>query len=374
MTKSACPCQYPHCVDDGSYLDSITYNIGVTNNNGQDYIQCSLYLSQPNGLPTGSTITESNKVPVSSLVSSPYPYVMQEVNFKFDDTVLLQNGLSYVMVIKTGNDLYPDATDNIAVQVTSDQDTQHINGVNSGSSWSQTGLAQIFTLYGYIPNQLIVSYNANIPSDIVNFTGQVPIDNNRYADGQLVIVQGNTGGLASDNYIFLGWANTDNAAVPSFVVDKNNAVHPPNFSIGATSVTLYAVWAPITQNVTFGTFIFRQYDLQGGSINHDLNVELLFEVNSTVLFSVTGLAENYKFMGWLQNGTMFSTAQNYNYIVQSEDTFVITAIFYDPLSKGSLEDLDLMAVLAIALCAILIAFVLFAILWVRGRRQNYEDE
>ena len=200
-------------------------------------------------------------------------------------------------------------------------------------------------------------------------TGGVdPVDSNTYTEGEVVVVLTNMGGLARGGYNFLGWAFSADALVPDFVV-SNGTVVPSSFVMNASGVVLYGVWEML--GVVYGSVVFRQYDLIGGTVNQVLDTPLVFEAGSFI-FLDGAPAVNYKFMGWLQNGTLVSMSQSYNFYVANEDTYVITAIFYDPLSKS--EALDLMAVLAIALCAILIAFVLFAILWVRGRQHQYAEE
>jgi len=198
--------------------------------------------------------------------------------------------------------------------------------------------------------------------------GADPIDSNTYTAGESVVVLSNIGGLARGGYSFLGWAFSADAVVPDFVV-SNGTVSPSSFVVNASDVVLYGVWEPL--GVVYGSVVFRQYELTGGTINQVLDTPLVFEVGSFV-FLDGAPAVNFKFMGWLNNGTLVSETQSYNFYVAAEDTYVVTAIFYDPLGKS--EDLDLMAVLAIALCAILVAFVLFAILWVRGRQQQYDEE
>jgi len=365
-------------IGDNSFLNSVTVNIGCTNNGGQDYLQAFLYNSN-NGLPTGTALLSSDKITIASLVSSPYPYTAQEVTFEFSNNFLLTQGVVYCIAIRPANDNYPDSTDNVAIQTTTNADGQHIYGtyVPSSSSWSVTGTPLIFSLTGFLTTQLTVTYNSNTPSDIVNFSGTVPIDNNKYTDGQNVMVSLNTGNLAADNYYVIGWARTYNAVVPDFVFDTSALpvrIVPSSFSIGGDSVTLYAVWSPVNITVEFGTLIFRQYELEGGTINYDLNMPYMFEVNSTVTFSVAGLSANYSFMGWLQNGTMISSSQSYNYIVQDTDTYVITAIFYDPVAKMGLVIDDLDYALVLAVMGIVIAVVLFAVLWTCRRSERGDDE
>lgn len=76
-----------------------------------------------------------------------------------------------------------------------------------------------------------VTYNGN-----GHTSGSVPIDTANYAQGQIVLVFDNSGGLARAGCSFAGW-NTQ--------ADGNGAgfIQGDSFAMGPANVTLYAKWA-----------------------------------------------------------------------------------------------------------------------------------
>ncbi|HTX71940.1 MAG TPA: InlB B-repeat-containing protein [Rectinemataceae bacterium] len=67
-------------------------------------------------------------------------------------------------------------------------------------------------------------------------SGTAPVDSESYYQGDGVTVQGNSGNLALSGYTFVGWS--DPAAERSF----SPGAH---FTMGSSSVTLYALWSPV---------------------------------------------------------------------------------------------------------------------------------
>jgi hypothetical protein len=127
----------------------------------------------------------------------------------------------------------------------------------------------------------VVSYDGNGAT-----SGSVPADTNRYLTGSTVFVQGNTGGLAWADHIFLGW-NTK--------ADGTGTDYRPGatFVTGTASTTLYARWT-IGYSVT--------YDGNGATSGSVPDAGTLHAPGSSV--SVLGnsgfLARNgYAFAGWL---------------------------------------------------------------------------
>ncbi len=57
-----------------------------------------------------------------------------------------------------------------------------------------------------------------------------------------------------------------------------------------------------------------------------------YSINASLTLTATP-ASNYAFMCWLQNGTLLSSSNPYNYA--TTNNYVITAVFYDPSSKAS---------------------------------------
>ena len=84
-----------------------------------------------------------------------------------------------------------------------------------------------------VNDPLTVSYDANHAD-----SGTVP-STGTYATGNVVTVSGNTGGLARTGYVWLGWSTDPTASAAQYTASQT-------FVIGASSVTLYAIWAKDT--------------------------------------------------------------------------------------------------------------------------------
>jgi uncharacterized repeat protein (TIGR02543 family) len=95
-----------------------------------------------------------------------------------------------------------------------------------------------------------VTYNANSAT-----TGTVPTDAGSYASGATVTVLGNTGSLTKTGYTFNGWCTTQPAAGASCSGTSQAAAS--TFAMGSANTTLYAVWSPASQSIT--------YDNNGGA-------------------------------------------------------------------------------------------------------------
>mgnify|MGYP006289257199 CR=1 FL=1 len=68
-----------------------------------------------------------------------------------------------------------------------------------------------------------------------NTSGTVPIDSNRYGEGETVTVLDNTGNLARDGYIFTGWNTSADGTGTAYTAGAT-------FPIGAADVSLFADW------------------------------------------------------------------------------------------------------------------------------------
>ena len=66
--------------------------------------------------------------------------------------------------------------------------------------------------------------------------GTVPIDSNKYQQGEVITVLPNSGGLTLSSYTFDGWNTAANGAGLSYVVGNT-------FTMGAANITLYAEWS-----------------------------------------------------------------------------------------------------------------------------------
>ena len=88
-----------------------------------------------------------------------------------------------------------------------------------------------------------VTYNANGAS-----TGTVPTDASSYGYGASVTVKGNTGSLAKDGYLFVGW-NTAS--------DGSGTTYTPasTLSMGLSNVTLYAHWMKYASTLDFSAIV-----------------------------------------------------------------------------------------------------------------------
>jgi uncharacterized repeat protein (TIGR02543 family) len=78
---------------------------------------------------------------------------------------------------------------------------------------------------------LAVTYDANGSTG-----GAVPSDPGSYSSGQTVTVLGNTGSLVFSGYKFVGWQTKADGSGTTYAAGST-------FSMGAASVTLYALWA-----------------------------------------------------------------------------------------------------------------------------------
>ncbi len=132
------------------------------------------------------------------------------------------------------------------------------------------------------PNSYSVTYDGN-----GNTGGSVPIDSNKYVNGQTVTVLGNTGNLIQADCSFVGW-NTQ--------ADGSGATYTQvqTFTMGAANVTLYAIW---TANPTY-TVTYDGNGNTGGSVPVDYTNYVPGQT-VTVLGNTGNLVKtNYSFAGW----------------------------------------------------------------------------
>ncbi|MCC0642641.1 InlB B-repeat-containing protein [Clostridioides sp. ZZV14-6150] len=99
-------------------------------------------------------------------------------------------------------------------------------------------------LYAVWKKYRYVTYNANFPPEEypLNRTGEVPVDTNRYVEGDTVTVlknsENNPLGGEEDKDKFLGWAsNIEKAQIPVIKSDVEE-----NIVIGKEDITLYGMW------------------------------------------------------------------------------------------------------------------------------------
>lgn len=100
------------------------------------------------------------------------------------------------------------------------------------------GSARLFeAVQRTVSGVLTVAYDAN------GATGSVPAGAVIYEPGDTVDVVGNTGGLSNDPLIFIGWNTAANGSATDYRPGDS-------FTMGDTSVTLYAQWAEQLVTVT----------------------------------------------------------------------------------------------------------------------------
>jgi uncharacterized repeat protein (TIGR02543 family)/uncharacterized repeat protein (TIGR01451 family) len=131
--------------------------------------------------------------------------------------------------------------------------TSSIDGsTGSGGTFSTAALsAGIHTITASITDgggmsgsaQVIITVNAAIPVYTVNYSGNgatggnAPVDPTSYKEDDIVLVLGNTGGLTRTGYTFDGWNTMANGSGTSYIAGDDT------FTMGASGVTLYAVWS-----------------------------------------------------------------------------------------------------------------------------------
>jgi streptogramin lyase len=88
-------------------------------------------------------------------------------------------------------------------------------------------------------------------------TGTVPVDGNKYKDGEAVTVLDNSGGLAKTNDSLIGW-NT--------AADGSGTTYKPGqtFTMGTSDVTLYATWVQTITEFTIPTSGSAPYGITSG--------------------------------------------------------------------------------------------------------------
>ncbi|CAM5547613.1 SLH domain-containing protein OS=Lysinibacillus sphaericus OX=1421 GN=LS41612_16060 PE=4 SV=1 [Lysinibacillus sphaericus] len=150
----------------------------------------------------------------------------------------------------------------------------------------------------WIKNHYTVTYDANGAT-----SGQVPQDSALYEENEVVTVQGNSGNLVRDGYLFAGW-NTQ--------ADGQGAAYNANatFQIGTADVILYAQWTkPNTSTYTV------TYDANGATSGTVPQDSTQYEENKTVTVQGNSgqlVRTGYMFAGWNTQADGQGTAYNAN--------------------------------------------------------------
>jgi uncharacterized repeat protein (TIGR02543 family) len=144
-----------------------------------------------------------------------------------------------------------------------------------------------------------------------NTGGSVPTDATTYQSSATGTILGNTGPLTKSGYTFAGW--TLSAANTGQVYVAGNA-----YSLGLTSVTLYAKWSAIQYTVTYATT-----NATGGSAPLDQSAQGIQNTynigqNAPVLANTSLVRTGYSFGGWADNAALTGT------IYQSGGTYPIS--------------------------------------------------
>lgn len=176
----------------------------------------------------------------------------------------------------------------------------------SGTTYTQ---AQIFAI-GAANVILYAKWTAN-PTYTVTYNGNnstggsAPIDSTNYQQGQTVTVLANTGNLVRINYSFSGWNTQADGSGTTYT-------QPQTFVIGASNVTLYAMWIASPAY----TVIYDGNGNTGG--NAPINVTNYAQGQTVTVFSNVGnlVKTGYVFSGWNTqadgSGTTYTAAQTFS--------------------------------------------------------------
>jgi uncharacterized repeat protein (TIGR02543 family) len=199
----------------------------------------------------------------------------------------------------------------------------------TGTTYSQgstftMGSASV-TLYANWVVAYTVTYNINMA-----IGGTVPVDSNKYQQGQTVTVLGNTGNLINPPFTFANW-NTQ--------PDQSGTSYTPGstFTMGSSNVNLYAQWNCITYNpagYVSGTLLagcdlkFYNYYLPSGPGSDN-------SISSPEGVCILGLGYyTGDFNIWQNNQVLWSTNATYSpgsyWVFQSDGNLVV----YDPSGKA----------------------------------------
>lgn len=182
-------------------------------------------------------------------------------------------------------------------------------------------------LYAVWKKYRYVTYNANFPTEeySLNRTGEVPVDTNRYVEGDTVTVlknsESNPLGGEEDKDKFLGWtSDIEKAQIPILKSDVEE-----NIVIGKEDIRLYGMWGKyrIAYNTNFpaGTGVsgyapFDPYSYLTGA--------------STIVSSNTGNldAGRYKLIGWSTVKNDESTMLNFGDRIMFDKSNIILYAFW----------------------------------------------
>ncbi|MCC0659080.1 InlB B-repeat-containing protein [Clostridioides sp. ZZV14-6154] len=252
------------------------------------------------GIPIPTIPIDSNKYILGDIITllplNNYDENNKEYNYKFCGWSLTENG---------------DVIENATIE------NEHVqsDGLHLYAVWKK---------YRY------VTYNANFPPEEypLNRTGEVPVDANRYVEGDIVTVlknsENNPLGGEEDKDKFLGWtSNIEKAQIPILKSDVEE-----NIVIGKEDITLYGMWGKYRiaygSNFPAGTGVsghppIDQYSYLTGA--------------STVTLSNTGNlnAGSYELIGWSTVKNDESTMLNFGDRIMIDKSNIILQAFWRKL-------------------------------------------
>ncbi|WLD26587.1 Listeria-Bacteroides repeat domain (List_Bact_rpt) [Clostridioides difficile] len=263
-------------------------------------INVTYELNLPNdfqGIPIPTIPTDENKYilgdKVTTLLLNNYDENHKEYNYKFCGWSLTETG---------------DIIENVIIE------NEHVQS-------NRLCLYAVWKKYRY------VNYNANFPPEkySLNRIGEVPVDANRYVEGDIVTIlqnsENNPLGGEEDKDKFFGWtSDIEKAQLPISRFDVEE-----NIVIGKENITLYGMWGKYrvaySSNFPAGT---------GVSGYAPLDVYSYLTGESAIILSNTGNldAGSYKLLGWTTVKNDESTLLNFGDKIMFDKSNIILYAFW----------------------------------------------
>ncbi|BBI36704.1 InlB B-repeat-containing protein [Cohnella abietis] len=231
-------------------------------------------------LEIGGTLYAAGVNGVVQLTAPGTPANLQAGSTTFDSTTLSWDAVTGA----TGYYLYENGGNTAIANVTGTTHTVSgltpntsytftVSAFNAAGESAKSGMTPVHTLSMVIPTYS-VTYNGNGAT-----SGTAPTYSGSYAQGDRVTVYGNTGYLVKTGYTFDGWNTASGGSGMSYATEET-------FTMGASNVTLYAMWTINTYTVSFNS--------NGGSAKSDQPVDY----NSTATKPTDPTRSGYTFGGW----------------------------------------------------------------------------
>lgn len=182
-------------------------------------------------------------------------------------------------------------------------------------------------LYAVWEKYIYVAYDANFPPEqySLNRTGEVPVDTNRYVEGDIVTIlqnsENNPLGGEEDKDKFCGWiSDIEKAQIPVVAQEAEESI-----VIGKEDITLYGMWGKYrivyVSNFPAGTGV-------SGRVPIDQRSYLTGA--STIILSNTGNlnAGSYKLLGWTTVKNDESTMLNFGDKIMFDKSNIILYAFW----------------------------------------------